>query len=183
MNDLLRELIMASQGITRAVVRELGRHGVTRKTLFRPVFDGGLGGHFGVATISTNGRLFDFDENGQPALILPCFGDDDELWDLVALKAKSKPETWSRLDNAPALGMKAIRRSALLKERLTIHRTPWSWLQSGAQGCVILHWPTAVLWLDLVPEILTEDLAHGEDVEARLKASRPQIPRIMVSKV
>jgi hypothetical protein len=85
------------------------------------------------------------------------------------------------LGRAFALGETELWAPRLGREVVSIWRSPWGWLRSGRQGVVILRPHAAPFYFDHVPEVLAEDLEHGEELEKILRPSRPRTKILLPS--
>ena len=131
----------------------------------------------------TRDDRFEFAEDGQPAIIVPCcdglpfiLGANPErhveqIVDLVAVDVDEPDRFWRRRGEALILGAAYLDIAAQEGEPIPVFRNPVTWLRSGGGGIVVLDWawaPDLLLGLDLV----AEDLALGERLES---AMRPDI--------
>ncbi len=135
----------------------------------------------GLATIrSTRDSRFDFVEDGQPAVIIPCYdtipGNLDanaerhveHLVDLVAVDVDHPDRFWRRRGEALVLGAAYLDIAGHEGEPVPVFRNPMAWLQSSGAGIVVLDWtwaPDLLLGFDLV----AEDIDLGNRLEAALR--------------
>ena len=92
--------------------------------------------------VTHSSGLFEFHDDGEPALIVPE-GEPEwpgwaEIYDLVVFKPDNPGRWWRRRGDADLLGASNIRPWRL--SPLTIHETPLSWLQAGADGICVINW-------------------------------------------
>ena len=174
--DLLDELSRTSR--QREAMQWLLVAGVPRPVLTTPA---GIAGAFGVATIQTSpDGTYEPAHTGTGAIVIGVHGPDLELVDLCAFHPAS-PGCWHlRLGLAEFLGAEAVDKAAFLREFLKLYRTPLLWMRGGCQGACVLDWRIARTVLLSVPELVAEDLDHGEEMERRLRERDPLLPRISI---
>lgn len=148
---------------------------------------GGLPGDFwtgvgmpGLGTVTKSVGRFEFSDNGEPAIILPCFntipgnvvasarGHVEHLVDLVAVNVEQHDHFARRRGDALVLGNAYLEIAAQEGAPVPVFRNPLSWFQAGGDGVVVLDWEYArelLTGLDLI----AENLALGEQLEAALK--------------
>jgi hypothetical protein len=119
----------------------------------------------GAARVAFDGLLYEPDENGSAAMILPAT-DRGRLVDLVAFTPK---RFGLREGKALALGVEHIDAPTLDNEPLSIHLHPLPWLKSGAKGVCLLDrglaWPL-LQWQDRLRVSSQHDAAHLNDLMA-----------------
>ncbi len=193
LEDMAAEERFASQlGLVRehwAAVRDLwlndsdlGPAGHIRSDL-PPEFWVGCGMPGSANIKPTSDDRFEFAENGQPAIIVPCYdtipgildanaeAHVEHLIDLVAVGVDQPDQFRRRRGEALILGAAYRYIAAQEDAPLPVFRNPMTWLRSGGGGVVVLDWswaPDLLFGLDLV----AEDLALGERLES---AMRPDI--------
>jgi hypothetical protein len=128
----------------------------------------------------TSDDRFEFAENGQPAIIVPCYDGlpglldanperhVEHLIDLVAVDVDQPDRFWRRRGEALILGSAYRDIAAEEGAPLPVYRNPLSWLKSCGDGIVMLDWswaPDLLLGLDLI----AEDLELGERLSAALR--------------
>jgi len=135
----------------------------------------------GIASIKPAGDdRFDFVEDGQPAVIIPCYdtipgmlGANPErhvehLVDLVAVASDQPDQFWRRRGEALVLGSAYLDIAGQEGEPVPVFRNPMAWIQSGGDGIVVLDWNwTADLLLGF--DLIAEDVELGDRLEAALK--------------
>ena len=130
----------------------------------------------GTAKIRPDGDLYQPDDDGLEAVVVPVF-DGGEIADLLAFTLADPARWWTRLGAHWALGADALD-CLWLCDQLRVYRTPLRWLRAGApyNGLAILDCDAAKLHIPRV-EIVTEDLAHGLELDRLLTipAQRPQV--------
>ncbi len=135
----------------------------------------------GLASIRPIRRgLFEFAEDGQPAIIVPCYDGlpgildanperhVEHLVDLVAVDIDHPDRCWRRRGEALVLGAAYLDIAAQEDAPLPVYRNPLSWLKFCGDGIVVLDWewaPDLLLGLDLI----AEDLELGERLSAALR--------------
>ncbi len=121
----------------------------------------------GTALIQPDGELYQPDDAGPEALVVPVF-DSGETIDLLAFNLSNPDRWWLRLGVAAYLGGDALG-DAVMDEPVRAFKTPLSWLRASApaDGLVVIDWDTAPQDL-AYRNIVAEDLAHGEDLVRRL---------------
>ena len=135
----------------------------------------------GLANIRSRGVAhFEFDDNGLPALIIPCYDGlaglldanpqrhVEELVDLVAVDIDRPDRFWRRRGEALILGNAFLEIAGQEFEPVPVFKNPMSWLRSGGAGIAILDWDYARdLLLD--HELIAEDVDLGTRLETTLK--------------
>ncbi len=137
MADLEHEFALTTDGITPLVLEYFQRLGIPNRIMYGPRH------HVGVARIITSSDgLFDFHDDGERALIVPEGVPEvpawDEIHDLIAFKPENPARWWRRRGDVDLLG--AFNITPWRLPPLTIHETPLSWLQGGANGICIVDW-------------------------------------------
>ncbi len=135
----------------------------------------------GLATVAEFADgCFEFTEDGQPAVIIPCYdtipgmlGANPErhvehLVDLVAVASDQPDQFWRRRGEALVLGSAFLGIAGQEGEPVPVFRNPMAWLQSGGAGIVVLDWDWAADLL-LGFDLIAEDLDLGTRLEAALK--------------
>ena len=160
MVDLEHEFAVATDGVTPLLVERLQRLGIPNRIVF------GVRHHVGVARIVTDSDgLFEFHDDGERALIVPEGEPEWPGWaqihDLIAFKPDNPSRWWRRRADVDLLGASNITPWRL--SPLTIHETPRSWLQAGADGVCIVNWA-------LDPIVTLERAGHLELETPALKS-------------
>ena len=137
MADLEHEFALTTDGISSLVLEYFKRLGIPNRIIYGPRH------HVGVARIVTSsGGLFEFHDDGERALIVPegapAWPAWDSIHDLIAFKPDDRARWWRRRGDVDLLGASNITPWRL--SPLTIHETPLSWLQAGADGVCIVDW-------------------------------------------
>lgn len=176
--DLWPELDWAAKNLSPEHLKRLGI------TVDHAVAAGGLGA--ALITPLSDG-LFEPGGN-MPVCLLPVFAGpkpepgaqrpDNCLIDIAAIRFSEPGEIWLRRGDADLLHECAAD-ELYLEEPLRIHRTALSWLQAGAEGCVVLDWKRAAPRLRTVATLIVEDTAHGQTVRHHLQ-QQLRIPQIQV---
>ena len=124
--------------------------------------------------------LFEFNDNGRPAIIYPAYDtipslvvanperQFEELRDLVAVDVDRPDRFWRRRGDALVLGNAYLEIAGDQGEPVPVFRNPITWLRSGGAGIVILDWN----WIpDLLlgHELIAEDVDLGNRLAAALK--------------
>ncbi|MBZ0215219.1 MAG: hypothetical protein K8F25_01580 [Fimbriimonadaceae bacterium] len=124
---------------------------------------------------------FDKDKAGNSSFLIPVF-DRGDIIDLVAWRCDDPRWFAARDCWAFALGQDQIDDPGrdCLERPLIVHRTPENWLRSGQQGICIVRPSLAYAWLQNVPQLLAEDLRHGEQLERLLQPPKPET-RILIA--
>ncbi|ACL58742.1 hypothetical protein [Methylobacterium nodulans] len=111
------------------------------------------------------------------AYTIPARDAGGALVDVVAWDpAAGRLATW--LGAVGMLGEDSLWRPLADKEPLVVHRDPVGWLAAGWRGVVVINDALARPALLGAGTLLTQDIAHGEAVEAMLRKVR--MPRILV---
>jgi hypothetical protein len=128
-------------------------------------------GRFGRLPINVFlGRLFEPVAVGFEKTILAIPPDEDgEPEDLLALDEHDSSRWWLRLGRARFLGEDAVYKAMGCREPLRLWRSPLTWLRARCEGCVVVDWNLATPLLRQLDVIVAEDVAHGEEVERRLR--------------
>lgn len=141
-------------------------------------------GMLGLSTVGkfADGR-FEFNDDGQPAIVIPAYDTIpglldanaerhvDHIVDLVAVDLDQPDRHWRRRGEALILGAGYRDIAAQEDAPLPVYRNPLSWLKSCGDGIVMLDWtwaPDLLLGFDLI----AEDVELGNRLEA---AMRPEI--------
>ena len=137
MADLDCEFALTTDNVTPFLVERLQRMGIPNRIIFGPRH------YLGAARIVHHSSgLFEFHEDGELALIVPEGVPEwpgwTEVHDLIAFKPDSPERWWRRRGEVDLLGTSNITPWRL--SPLTIHDTPLSWLQAGADGVAIVDW-------------------------------------------
>ena len=138
----------------------------------------------GLANIKlTRDGRFEFAEDGQPAIIIPCYDGlpfildanaerhVEHIVDLVAVDLDHPDRHWRRRGEAVILGAAYLDLAAEAAAPLSVFSNPLAWLRAGGDGIVMLDWawaPDLLLGFDLI----AEDVELGNQLE---KALRPEI--------
>ena len=174
--DLWSEFLSAVPRLRRCHLDRLAALGIGAHEIL-------AAGNAGMARIRRHaGGLYEPDDTGDPALIVPIFlGEipapgnpvaEPILDDLIAWHP-DRPNRWAlRAGTAVTLG------NAWGSWPLPIHRTPLDWLRAGGAGVVILDWVGAFLRFGDSP-LLAQDLEHGQEIRERLTRPVP-CPPILV---
>ena len=137
MADLDREFALTTDGVTPLLVQRFQQMGIPNKVIF------GARHYVGTARITTTSDgLFEFHDDGELALIVPEGVPEVPAWewieDLIAFKPDNPGLWWRRRGAVDLLG--ASNMTPWRLSPLTIHETPLSWLQGGANGICIVDW-------------------------------------------
>lgn len=140
---------------------------------------------FGVAKSETfSDGTYQPSPEGKYAVVTPSNGYEvpgHDYEDLVCWFPEKPSRWWRRLGIATALNEWAIHRAIGCNEPLTLHRTPWAWLQSNGNGAVILDLNADVrALLAGVPRVIASSLDHGKQIERWLRRRPPELPKIHV---
>jgi hypothetical protein len=129
-----------------------------------------------VATIRyLPGALFDFDDNGVRAFVLPVRDIDEAVIDLAAWRI-DRPDKVARLEGrASCLGEGLVEAPSTYFAGRPLHvfRDAMGWLRACGQGVVILDRPNAWRRLLDVPSIAGEDGEHGVELKDLLRPPAP----------
>jgi hypothetical protein len=179
--DLIDE--MARAGSARAALEVLMAAGVPRTAITLPP-PLGIAGALGLAPVRvTADGTFEFLESGPLAVVIGVHAPDLDLCDLCAWRP-SNPARWRlRLGLADFLGEETADYAAFMGTSLWLYRSPLSWLRAGCAGSVILDWRFGRSLISDVGAIIPEGLAHGEDIERRLRERDPTLPRILIPRL
>ncbi len=134
----------------------------------------------GLAGITpTRDGLFEFADDGRPAVIIPCYDTIpgildanaerhvEHITDLVAVDLDRPDQFWLRRGGALILGNAYLEIAGQEGGPVPVFRNPLSWLKAGGAGIAILDWawaPDLLLGFDLI----AEDLDLGNHLEAVL---------------
>ncbi len=134
---LADEFALATDGVTPLLVGRFRQMGIPNRIIF------GARHYLGVARIVTHSDgLFELHDDGEPALIVPEGKPEVPGWewieDLIAFMPDDPSRWWRRRADVDLLGTSNITPWRL--SPLTIHDTPLSWLQAGADGVAIVDW-------------------------------------------
>ena len=132
----------------------------------------------GAAKIRPDGDLYQPDDDGLEAVILPCF-DAGETSDLLAFAPDAPERYWLRLGQAAYLGGDALG-DAVMDEPVRVFRSPLAWLRAGApaDGLVVLD--DEIARRELADHLVAaEDLHHGRELRRRLSVPARH-PRILI---
>lgn len=150
-------------------------------------------GYWGGARVCCEGQNWSPDESGEPMIIQPvyadeipsveCCVDDPLLVDLIAWRIE-QPERWwyRRGELGLVLGAIEIERARHFGHSLHLYRTPLNWLRARGRGACVLDWQYARSKLLGLPAItlISEDDAHGEEIDQHLHEADPAQPLIRV---
>ena len=137
MADLDREFALASDGVTPLLIERFQQMGISNRIIYGPRH------YLGAARVVTaSDGLFEFHDAGEIAIVVPEGEPEWPGWawidDLIAFKLDSPERWWRRRAEVDLLGTSNITPWRL--SPLTIHDTPLSWLQAGADGVAIVDW-------------------------------------------
>ena len=135
----------------------------------------------GLANIrpTPDGR-FEFAEDGQPAIIVPCYDGlpfildanperhVEQLVDLIATETDKPSRVWLRRGEALILGSAYLDLAAEVASPLPVFSDPLAWLRAGGAGVVVLDWAWAPDLL-LGFELVAENLELGERLASAMK--------------
>ena len=106
-----------------------------------------------------------------PAIIIVVRGCEGPI-DLLAWQPRTNQQAlWT--GRAFALGEEQVYGPFFGNEPLAVWRTPLSWLRAARRGLVIIRPQAALFYLNCVPALVAEDLAHAEVLERFLIPQRP----------
>ena len=137
MIDLAAELADAVCNLPPATIGRLRSFGISDSAIFaEPLM-------IGVAKVQTfPSGFYEPNDDGDNALIVaegwPASPIWDTLDDLIAFKPQDPGCWWRRRGEVQFLGAYNIRAEPVFP--LTVHQTPLSWLQAGAEGLCIVDW-------------------------------------------
>ncbi len=136
------------------------------------------------------GGRFDFDDHGEPALIVPAWIDPPSVWrdiddpileDLVAVDPDRPRRCATLRGNAAMLGEAALEEARWDRLPLPVFREPVSWLQAASGGVVPLdarRFVNAVSWAPAA-SLVCRDIDHGDAIDRliddALRDDRPKI--------
>jgi hypothetical protein len=131
---------------------------------------------FGIDNVVIQSSLYQPDEAGEAALIVPvgrrCRGGVgwNEIWDLAAVPS-ARPETWAlRNGVGMLLDEDAADRAAIMGEALPVWSTPLAWLRAGGVGTCVLSWSRPLgLYLGFVPVLAAENDNLGTALKEALR--------------
>lgn len=103
-------------------------------------------------------------DEGQPALIVSD-GPDEDPCDLVACRLGDRRMA-SRLDNVVALGEERIAEAREERSPLVLYADPFSWLECGGDGAVIVDWSRVGLLFDYIDCVICENRSLAARVHA-----------------
>ena len=153
---------MEQQGVSEAALSFAGGYGVGR------------------VAFGANGDWQPADEDGEPAIVLPCWTPDGEgprvLYDLVAFRPSAPEHAARRRLDVAWLGGDELAVSDFWHLPITVRADAMAWLRSGAKGIVVLDWPLAV------PHLLEMAELCGE-TEELTKILRVQLTRALLSRL
>lgn len=151
-------------------------------------------GYVGGGNVRISGRYFEPDPEGAfmivqgvwhdvPSLDNPLPDEGLLLYDLICWHPKT-PLKWHffRGEAGLILGERAMFEASTFAETLQLHRTPFSWLQSGCAGSVLLDQNALGRLYGLQGEVICESLEHAERIDKCLSLYyRTNMPRLSVS--
>jgi hypothetical protein len=153
---------MEQQGVSEAALARAGGFGVGR------------------AAFGACGDWEPADEDGEPAIVLPCWTPEGEgprvLYDLVAFRPGQPYLPARRRLDAAWLGEDEQATAAFWHLPLTVRTDALTWLRSGSKGIVVLDWPRAV------PHLLEMAELCGETDELT-KILRVQLTRALLDRL
>ena len=167
MIDLFTELELTQRPLGPAAFARFREMGIPNGVIF------GDRALVGVArVVISTGELFEFDDEGEPAIIVvegePEVPGWAEIDDFVAFKPADPGNWWLRRGAVDLLGAYNIRPWKLAPTR--IFESPLSWLKAGGNGVCILNWalnPGSVLLG--AGHLQVESLALKTRLESRIK--------------
>ncbi len=133
------------------------------------------------ATVNDTAGTWQPTPGGRKLFAVPCGerGPHNIGWrridDLCAFDLNAPARFWLRHDAVNILNAVAVDRSIHYGEPLAVHDTPLSWLQHGANGCVIVRWadPHISVWLLGVRKVLADSFAGKKRL---VDAMRDRVP-------
>lgn len=149
------------------------------------------GGAVGGARGRTEGRSWFPNPNGAVLAVLPVYDSaipsiyspdcDPLLVDLLAWRLDDPGHWYHRTGDCPALlNISEARVRPFLSEPLHVWSTPLAWLHAGTRGVVVLDPARARKWLISVPEVVAENVALAERLDAIIRQPDPHLPRVTV---
>lgn len=132
MNPLFRELLIAHR---MARLPELAD---VLEACGLPIDSGPV---FGLAFVEIDAHNYVPAAGGEPAVIVPLFGDDG-LLDLVATGLKTR-STCTRAGVATVLGQEWIDHARETETAVRLFADPIAWLRAGRRGAVVVDWRSA----------------------------------------
>ena len=102
--------------------------------------------------------------------------------DLVAFYLDDPKRMWRRTGSAALLGEHAATTAELINEPLALYRDPCEWIRQGGdhRGAVVLSWPDASFQLRGLGVLVAESIAHGTEIERRLREPIRRLPKVRV---
>ena len=167
MVDLDREFALTTDGVTPLLVERLLQWGIPKRIVYGPRH------YLGVARIvATSDGLFEFHDDGDRAVIVPEGEPEvpawDEIHDLIAFLPAEPSRWWRRRGDVDVLGASNITPWRL--SPLTIHETPLSWVQAGADGVCIVNWALdPIVTLERARHLEVETPALKKRLESRVQ--------------
>ncbi len=167
MADLQHEFALTTDGVSPLVVKRFLQWGIPPRIIYGPRH------HVGVARIvTTSDGFFEFHETGARAAIVPEGVPEwpawDEIHDLVAFMPDNPSRWWQRRGDVDLLGASNITPWRL--SPLTIHETPLSWVQAGADGVCIVNWALdPIVTLERARHLEVETPALKKRLESRVQ--------------
>ena len=144
-----------------------------------------------VAVETTRDGLYQPAPGGRRAFIMPVYGPfrppkvpiadpaDAAPIDLLGWYSHRPGRWWRRRGVAIILGEWAVELGETYDEPVRVYRTPLDWLRAGGEGLVIVDWTEAYFRLAGL-QLVASDVAHGEELQRRLRPPQPEGPRILV---
>jgi hypothetical protein len=136
---------------------------------------------------------FEFDNNGDPALLIPAWIDPPSIWrnvdepileDIVAVDPAHPRRCATLHGDAAMLGEAALEEARWSNLPLPVFRDPVSWLQAAGAGAVPLdarRFVNAILGPPAV-SLVCSDIDHGEAVDRMIDdALRGDRPNVLVA--
>ncbi len=175
-SQLLHEFGAANGALHSGSVEWVIEHGVPSDAIWCS-----QNARIGVGPIETAGQHFEFNPDGQPAIVLACcWLSERTVWqepletlvDLVAWHP-AEPDRWFlRRGTAAILNPEAIERAVFLEEPLFLWESPLQWLQCGMKGSVVLDTRADVaFWLGGVRQIYCQSRRLAERIDRALHAA------------
>ncbi len=194
--DLYREFYAALSAVPgnddEPIGRWLARRGLTAN---RRDLVGGVGVMRAVLTDSTG--TFEPNSDGERVIVCPvwdgraCEPDCvqlhlSEFVDMIAWRPEAPERLYRRLDVGAVLGSYGVTLAASVGYPLRLFRAAESFIRYGGElhgaTCAAVLLDPAHAWrlLSSVPQLITDDIEHGEELQRLLTGQRPRLPRLTV---
>lgn len=172
---LMDEFERAKARIRPSHSQWMDQQGITQEALVRA---GGYG--VGRVAFGVHGDWQPADEDGEPAIVLPCWTPEGEgprvLYDLVAFRPGNPELPARRRLDVAWLGEDELAVADFWHLPITIRTDAMTWLRSGAKGIVVLEWARAV------PHLLEMSELCGE-TEELTQILRVQLTRALLNRL